>query len=312
MSAFDLGDRKTRIDVSRYAPPQYRSPAGSAKGHAVRERLSRGASHGDAMAGPPQSEPIHVQGASPRIPLSMTGRLAVAVGLIAGLAVVSVTFLQSKADHTAAVAAAQKADVRPAARDLDAPKTVHTVSLRRDDADATPAADAQTSNAVEHPAPSTNGLAGSSFDRLATATPAAEKTLREKSLPLSAPLTMWAMFPDESAAAPAPADDIKDVKDAKDAIPHRTATRTKQARRHRRHATRHRVRRRRTRAAAAKPQPAQPAQQQASASQPAKKLPIQAALDKLFGGSGSNGASASGHAAPARASAPATTGSAFR
>ena len=140
--------------------------------------------------------------------------------------------------------------------------------------------------------------------------------MAEPALALTAPLKAWAMFPDDpSARAWAPAAEPPKAKAAdggKAAAPKRAAVR-----RHRAKATKHARRRRhvkrrpvRAAAAPAKPaaQTAPPAEAQANAAQPVKKLPLQAALDSIFG---SRDEDASGNAAPGPA-APANSRAAFQ
>lgn len=325
MSASDIDGRKIRIDVSRYAPPRYRTPAGEASSGPALERLSRGESEDGserprAQAVPPV-EPIHPQGASPKMPLSMTGRLAVAMALFAGLAVVSTTLLQSKAEHPATTVTTEKAAAKATARKLDAPKTVHTVAFRPQ---AATVGQSQSTAIANRPVPSPARPA-SLADRAAGVAPQHAPPRTATALALTAPLKMWAMFPDEpSAAADAsakqPAADSPTTDRAKEAAAKpthpasrhkaaRTAKAAKHVRRHRRHYAKRRTRRRHTRTAAAKPSPAQqaaPAQAQAS-TQPLKKNPIQAALDKLFGNGGGSASDTASDSA-----VPVTTGAAFR
>ncbi|HZD89708.1 MAG TPA: hypothetical protein VE224_06390, partial [Pseudolabrys sp.] len=225
----DFDARKIRIDVSRYAPPQIR---GTASGRMpARERLSRGAPDGAdsnaadaAVPGTPHpaalAESIKLSPASPRMPLSMTGRLAVAVSLVAGLTVLSASYLESKAqNHAAAGIALAKASAKPVTavaktRPSDLPRTVHTIAFRRA---AATVGEGHTSTIAERTAPLRQADAAAPR-RGAIASP---KT--ETAPALSKPLKVWAMFPDKTsgvwhgAAKPAPAGDTADVKDAKDA-----------------------------------------------------------------------------------------------
>ena len=315
MSASDFDERKVRIDVSRFAPPRHRRPDRGATIAPVLERLSRGASEDDpdstrAQSVPPV-EPIHIHDApsSLKIPLSMTGRLAAAMGLFAVLTVVSVTFLESKAERPASAVAPGTPEMSGAS---DMPKTVHTVSLRPD---AAAVAEPQSAAAAQA-APSSPSSPPPAIGRGAPAATSSARPMAEPALALTAPLKAWAMFPDDpSARAWAPVAEPAKVKDAnggKDAAPKRAAVR-----RHKAKATRHarrkrHVKRRPVRAAAATaeqaPQTAPPAQAQANAAQPVKKLPLQAALDSIFGGPDEG---ASGNTAPA-ATGAATTGAAFQ
>ena len=88
MSGLGLSDRKVRTDVSPYAPPQFRRPARGASARADVERLSRGEAGDAAHPAPtqalPEDEPIRTPNAvTPlKIPLSITARLAAAMGLV--------------------------------------------------------------------------------------------------------------------------------------------------------------------------------------------------------------------------------------
>lgn len=315
MRTSDRDERKIQIRISQYAPPRYRAPAGEGAARPARERLSRGAADGDASARDaqraPAAEPIHVQNAvrSPAFPLSMTGRLAIAMGLVAVLATASFAFLGSRAGHEAQVVSAQpRKTAETTGMTADMPKPVHTVTLRpptaaADEAQSSPA----TGQAGSPPVRSAASVADR-IGALAPKTPARVRT----ALALTDPLKLWAMIPDDTsedvsdpAAAPAQSGDATDAGSAKsaksakeDARPKRTAARHHRAKA-RRHARRRGHARRRTRAVAAKPKPARTAAQ-ASATQPVKKLPLQAALDALFGeGGGGGNAGAAGSAAPA-------------
>ena len=185
------------------------------------------------------------------------------------------------------------------------PKKVHTVSIRPDRETVGQAPSAELSQPAL--AQSDAGLS----DR-ADAIPAKPVTTGAASAPpLAAPLKMWAMFPDDaggwnSTAEPPKAGDVKPAAPKHAAhTPHRTAA-AKHVTHHKRRLASHRTRHRHTRTAATKPQPAQqaeaPAETQAAATQPVKKLPLQAALDKLFGnaqGDASNSASSDNSVAPA-------------
>ncbi len=169
MSASDFVERKYHLDVSRYAPPQYRVPAGEATIRPILERLSRGISQDDPNSASAQSvppaEPIHVYDACPppKIPLSTTGRLAVALGLAAVLATVSVTFLQSKAEHPASAASAGTSKTAETSDLADRPKKVHTVTLRPE---TTMAAEAQSATVAKQPAPPPAQSGASVADRI--------------------------------------------------------------------------------------------------------------------------------------------------
>jgi len=313
MRASDFVERKYHRDVSRYAPPQYRVPAGEATIRPILERLSRGISQDDpnsafALSLPP-AEPIHVQDASPspKISLSMTERLAVVMGLAAVLATVSVTFLQTNAEHPASAASAGTSKTAETFDIADKPKKVHTVTLRPE---TTMVAEAQSSTVAKQPAPPSAQSGASVADRIEAVGMKPAQPRPEAERALTAPLATWAMFPAAPASGPwsaatEPAD-VNDVKDAPErtaSVPHRQAKATK----HVRHNSRRRARPQQAQSAAAKPQQAAaPAETQTNAAQPIKKFPLQAALDAIFGNRDDSKNSASGSAASA------TSGAAFR
>ncbi len=320
MRTLDLDGTNNRTNVSRYAPPRYRVPAGEATIRPVLERLSRGEGPDNSkpVEPAPPVGPIHAQTApaSPKFPLSMTGRLAVAMGLIALLITVSVTFFRSAARHSASAAAAdtlktrkKTAQTSPA---VDMPKIVHTVTLRPE---TTTVGEAGPSTDLSRSSPPPERPEAAIAGRDAAAATQPSPLHAKAALALTAPLQMWAMFPGEpsaaasnAAAAPPKVDNVNEAAPARTAsVPrHRTKV-TKHVRHHRRRYARHRSKRHQTRSAAAKPQQAAPAPTEASAAQPIKKMPIQVALDKIFGNStGSATDAASG------AAAPATSGAAFQ
>jgi hypothetical protein len=311
MRASEYEPRENRIDVSRFAPPKYRMRAGAVSIGPALERLSRGVSDGDpesttAQSVPP-AEPIHLQDASPslKIPLPMTGRLAAAIGLVVVLTAASVTFLQSNAKHPVSAAsddAAKTTDkTMKAAGIADMPRPVRTVTFRREPETV---GDAQASAVVRQPAPP---QAGASFtERLdALAGKPAEPHV-DNAPALTAPLTLWAMFPGDPSAddegtetASANAEEgegAQGVASTQAAVRRQRAKAANEARRQRY------TQGRRTRTAATKPQSDETAETQANAAQPTKKFPLQAAIDAIFG----NGGGASGSRAPA------TTGAAFQ
>lgn len=315
MSAMDIDARKNGTGVLQYAPPQYRT-SDEATILPVLERLGRGEpehASGAAAAEPvPHAEPIRMRGAasSSKFPLSMTGRLAVAMSVIAAVMTVSATFLPSKAQHPVPIKVLKAARATKPQQTV-VPQTVHTVPIRQE---ATAVSGARLSSAAPPPVspPPQASVADRGSGAWYSDVPRAEMARS-----LTAPLQVWAMFPDDGSTAARPAGAPSDAhggqSDAKGpaskpatAASHRTATATRHVRRHRRHVARHRSHRRyrrRTRAAAARPQRLPPAQQQADATQPIKKMPIQAALDRLFGNT-DDGASG--------AAAPASAGTAFR
>lgn len=291
--------RNDRGDVSRYAPRRHRVPGDEATTLPVRERPSRGESGGASQAFAQPADPIRVRRilSSSRLPLSATGRVAVAIGLVAAVTTVSAAMMHSKAERPAATDTAKAPPVKKdqaKVQTTELPRPVHTIAIRPQAATA-PAAHADTAQAL----------------------PDALKT--------------WVMYPDPQVAqaSASTTTDGSGMEDAKKSEPAKEADKKTEkkeaaqkpaharhkakakhtARRHRRH----RVRRRHVRTAA-KPQAVQQAQAAAAppaTAEPTKKLPIQAAIDALFGGSGDSGASGGG-SAPTTTGAPMTTGAAFQ
>ncbi len=247
------------------------------------------------------------------MPLSATGRIAVVLGLVVAVTAVSAALLKSKAQHPATTdtAKAPKAPSAKPARAKDQakvqptvmPRTVRTVEIRPQ------AATAPTT-------PAENTLSATTGAGTAQALPAALKS--------------WAMFPDTAAQASGFATtDGSKVEDAKTsertkqseptkrsdptkeaagkaAVPRHKAKAKRTARRHRRH---YRGRHRRVRTAV-KPQPVQQAQAAPpTTTEPIEKMPIQAALDSIFGNSGGGGGDVG---ASGGNSVPMTTGAAFQ
>ena len=313
--------RKHRADGSLFAPRRHRVPPDEAAVMPMLERLSRGESDHASRARKPESvppaEPIraprHAPLAGSRLPLSATGRIAVVLGLVMTVTAVSAALLKSNAQHPATTDTAKalkassdkqaeakiqaKNQVKDQAKvqSTDMPRTVHTVAIRPQAATAAPIVGTKPASPAE-----------------------TAQTLPDA-------LRTWVMYPDpqvaqapafttgegsktESAKTSEPTKISEPVKEAakKPAHAHHKAKAKRTARRHRR---RHRVRHRSVRTAA-KPQPVQQAQAAPpTAAEPTKKMPIQAAIDAMFGGSDS--ASSSGGASGG-GSAPMTTGTAFQ
>lgn len=327
MSASEFDERKDGLDVSRYAPPQYRRPDGRVSIGPVLERLSRGPADGEppaatAQAVPP-AEAIHMPNApsSPRFPLSMTARLAAAMSLAAVLAAVSVAFLPSQAEHPAPVASTDARQPMETVGVADKPnpvrpeparaETSHADTSRREMATT---GEAQASADLRQPAPSlapSTATVAERIDALAT-TPASPGV--DTARALTASLKMWDVSPSDpsadgwrSAAALAKTGggDANDATSQQAALRQQRAKAANQARRRR--FTRHH----RARAVAAKPQqqpqqkPVETAQNPANADQPPKKNLLKAALNAIFGSGDDSGDTASGSPAPA-------TGAAFQ
>jgi hypothetical protein len=224
----------------------------------------------------------------------MTGRLAVAIGLVAALAVVSVAFLRSRAEHSVSAASAESPKTAETIGMRDLPKPVRTVTMRREPATVGDAQASAVTGASARPLTQNVASVAERIDAVAMK-PAQPRV--ENALALTAPLKMWAMFPAEpsageqdAATAPAEADDGKA---AKDVTPKRAAVRHQRAKAANRARRRRYTRRRRARTAATRPQPAQqaavPAETQTNADQPVRKLPLQAAIDAIFGNGGDSG-----------------------
>ena len=314
--------RNHRADVSRFAPRRHRVSPDDAEMLPLLERLEPGrirwrvpcAKTPNPYRRPSRSGARHAPPAGPRLPLSATGRIAVVLGLVVAVTAVSAALLKSKAQHPATTdtAKAPKAPSAKPARAKDQakvqptvmPRTVRTVEIRPQ------AATAPTT-------PAENTLSATTGAGTAQALPAALKS--------------WAMFPDTAAQASGFATtDGSKVEDAKTsertkqseptkrsdptkeaagkaAVPRHKAKAKRTARRHRRH---YRGRHRRVRTAV-KPQPVQQAQAAPppTTTEPIEKMPIQAALDSIFGNSGGGGGDVG---ASGGNSVPMTTGAAFQ
>jgi hypothetical protein len=312
MSALGHNDRKDLADILHFAPPRARSFADESTIRPVLERLSRGENQDDsitAIAKPLlQDTPIIAQASprAPKIPITMAGRLALAMGLVAALAIPAVAFLRPRAEPP------PSSTVPVIPKKPPAIKKVHTISFQAEkptgpklDSDSVPK---QSTSAVEQPAPPPPAGPGSAAARqeasasdgaiFASTGPVRSHT--EGALALTAPLELWAKFPGGPASAGwrPPVGPSKTNSAEKDAvehaapIPHRDrATATRRGRHHARSARRngrHYRRRRSVRRPAAPvsqlaQQTAQAADSQAATTAATKPNPIQAVINAILG-----------------------------
>jgi len=286
MSALGLDDdRRIDGDALAYAPRRALRPDDDSSIRPILERLSR--SEGREPPGarfvrkavvhhplPPEAEAVA------RTSMPVLKRLTIAAGLVAVTAAVGVgIFLQRDAMQSVVPAFAPKADAAPDTAPA-LPKTVQTLTIRKHDEAAADTTVVKTSERVPQGAAETRGVAGASAE-------AAAPAQSSPADPAVSPLTLWAMMPADAASAwPRAAEPSVDAAPPppRDATPAAKTPAPKAAAAPRaRHAT-HRRRQHSRRAAAAPQQPAQ--ETQADAAQPVKKLPLQAAIDRIFGNSG--------------------------
>jgi len=286
MSALGLDDdRRIDGDALAYVPRSAQRSDDDSSIRPILERLSRSEGREPPGARFVRKAVVHhplspEAEAMARTSMPIVKRLTVAAGLVAVTAAVGAgIFLQRDAVRAVVPAFAPKADAAPdTAPDL--PKTVQTLTIRKGDKAAADATAVKTSERVPQGAAETRGLASASAD----ATPAAPPSPAD---PAASPLTLWAMMPADAASAwPRSAEPSVDAAPTapRDATPAAKTPASKAVAAPRaRHAT-HRRRQHNRRAAAAPQQPAQ--ETQADAAQAAKKLPLQAAIDRIFGNSG--------------------------
>lgn len=300
MSALGLDDRKNPGGVLHYAPRRLRAVDDETTIRPVLERLSRGEGRTPAPrmirkgAGVAAMPPVDFEAAA-KNPLPIAARLAVAGGLVALMAALGagIFIWPRTADH----AAASTSGAAPSAAATTLPTPVHTVSIRQGDE-----ARGDSSLTMIDKDPARAPRMAPIVDAGAAAEPAQPAAVAD---PAASPLKLWAMMPEDTAPPgwtpagqqamdqAAPVDKAAAPKAAPP--PHKTATVQ-----HARHVV-HRQRKwhRRRRVAAAPVQPAaqaeQPAQTDQAQPQPIKKLPLQAAIDRIF----NNGGGAGNGAAPA-------------
>lgn len=286
MSALGLDDVNDPRGVLAYAPRKPRHADDETTIRPVLERLSRSEGR---VPGPRLVRKADVQDvAQPhaetvaRSAFPMTARLAIAAGLLALVGAAAAGYLvpPSVANHSEQAPA-------PAAASTALPKPVQTVSIQRP-ADAQPSAHIVKDDAR---VPQANALVDAAL-------PAPLQSSSND--PSIAPLKAWAAMPAEASGwstppAPRATTDARAAADestssgpaAKPDVKepaHKTA-KVQHARHRALHHRRHRTAR--TQGAArqadrsAPPTEAEPAQ-----AQPVKKLPLQAAIDRMFAGSG--------------------------
>lgn len=300
MSALGLDDVDDPRGVTAYAPLRHRRPDDSSI-RPILERLSRGEGR---VPGPRLVRTEPVQELPPadvesvaRSAVPTAARLAIAGAVLAVVgAAAAGHFALSGEDHAAPASAA--------AAPSPLPKPVQTLSIQRSDrADAQPAAQLVKDDArMPQAASDVTSTAGA----LPQAAPAMPLQATAPADPSASPLSAWAAVraasaatgwsqpaqaadqpPPQSADAAPPAADQSSNADA-DTTAHKAAPVH-----HAHHAARHSSHHRRAHAARARAaqteaeQPAAAAETEAAPKQPVKKLPLQAAIDRLFGNSGS-------------------------
>jgi hypothetical protein len=293
MSALGLDEVSDPRGVLAYAPRKPRNADDESTIRPVLERLSRseGRVPGPRLVRkaqvtdlpPPQVEAVA------RSAFPMTARLAVAAGVLALVgAAAAGYFAPPAADHAATAPAPTTTGSAPSAL----PKPVQTLSIQRP-------ADAQAARLVKDDARMPQPASARAPQASAAAQATLATPLRSASSdPSLTPLKAWAALPtdaaDWSASTPAAATTAQATADS--AVPAEAAAKPEAKApvhktapaHHTRHAARHRVtqhRRHRTARAAPKQahQSAQAAETQPAQAQPVKKLPLQAAIDRVFG-----------------------------
>jgi hypothetical protein len=306
MSALSLDDRKNPGGVLHYAPRRLGAVDDESTIRPVLERLSRGEGRTPAprmirkSGGVAAMPPVEFETAA-RNPLPIAARLAVAGGLMALVAALGAGLFiwPRSADHAAATTGAAPSTA------TNLPTPVHTVSIRESDKSG---GDSSLAMIDKDPARAPQMTPATSVDAGAAAPIAAPVVPAQPVLasdPSATPLKLWAMMPaDPSSRGWTPAgQQAMDQTSAADTAaapapetappPHKTAT-THNAR-HVVHRQRKSHRRRHVSAAPAPAQTAEPAQADQAQPQPIKKLPLQAAIDRIF----SSPAGAANGAAPA-------------
>ena len=301
MSALGLDDVNDPRGVLAYAPRKPRLADDESTIRPVLERLRR--SEGP-VPGPRLVRKANVQDmAQPQVEtvarstFPMTARLAVAAGVLALVGAAAAGYLvpTSAADH-----APQTPTAAPAAL----PKPVQTVSIQRP-ADAQPVArivkdDARMPQPASASVPKASASAEESLPAPLQPTPNDPSTAPLKAwaaVPV-APAAGWSPVPAQAAATETQAAAEAPSSSTPAAAPKASEPVHKAAPAHNaRQAVHHRVvHHRRHRAAQAAPrqgdQSAQPAEGQSAQAQPVKKLPLQAAIDRIFGQTGTAAAQA--------------------
>lgn len=314
MSALGLDDRKNPGGVLHYAPRRQRPVDDESTIRPVLERLSRG----EGRTPPPRmarrsggvaAMPSVDFEAAAKNSLPIAARLAVAGGLVALMAALGagIFIWPRTADHTVAATSSAAPSAATAL-----PTPVHTVTIRPADkagdesslsmTDKDPARAPQT-------APIVSADVGAGAEAARAVMPAGPAASAD---PATSPIKLWSMMPGDTSPTgwtpagqqamdqAASADTTSASPPQADTPPHKSATT-----RHVRHALRHERKWHRRRHAAAAPAPA-PAeaqgQQAAQADQPQaqqiKKLPLQAAIDRIFSNTGATGNGAAAATTP--------------
>jgi hypothetical protein len=283
MSALRLDDRRSTGGIFAYAPRRGRRADDGASIRPVLERLSRGEGR---EPGPRLVRKAVVHHAAPpgveamaKTPIPMVARLVIAAGLAVATAVIGAgVFIPHDTMHASASksGAAQSSETSSAPA---VPKAVHTLAIRKGDdaaASSTVIKDAERVRQTEAVPP-----AAASASAAVTGPSSAEFTPTAD--PVGSPLALWAMLPADVAPVSSGTGQtaVDEAPSARDGAtkPEAGASSHKTIRTHRaRHSLRHR-RPSRHRVALA---PAEPAAPQPAQPQPVKKLPLQAAIDRLF------------------------------
>jgi hypothetical protein len=292
MSALGLDDRRGADGVPSYAPRRQHHADDDRSIRPVLERLKRAETPGSAPRRP--REPV-VQHAAPddigpalRNPMSMTARLLVAIGLLAATAAIGAGFLvppevTGAANPKAAPAPESKlatVNVGKSDRIVEQSAAVKDqASVAKDQASIV----AERASAVSD-AGRTSPLTVADASGAAPAAPAMAAASQS---PAASPLKLWAMMPADLPPAVPPAGQAA-MDEAAAPPPHPAAEDAPSkpaAGHHARRVTHHRRSHHRRRATVARA-PAQPAQTESVQSQATKKLPLQAAIDRLFGNGG--------------------------
>lgn len=318
MSALELHDHEDQAGVSHYAPPRVRGHAEERTIRPILERLGRGEKDDNSHAASAQplaeDAPLATRDIlrAPKIPLSMAGRLALAVGLAVALAIPAAAFLTPRAEQTVPAVPAETPKKVPA----ETPKKVHTISIQAKKPitpelattsvvkpPASPLAQptppkAQPASSAEQPVSLPVQAPASSAGDVGQAKPAQSRA--ENAPALLAPLKSWAMLPVDTASAgwtPAaqPPNQGAAEPPTEKSIHEPAASHTARPRRHHhviaarhvRHHRRHYVRRHHRVRGHAEPQPAQqvaqPADSQTATVEQTKPNPIQAAINAILG-----------------------------
>ena len=302
MSALGLDDRRSAGGVRSYAPHREHATDDETSIRPVLERLKRGEAHGFR---PRQANETVVQHAPPddigpvaKSPRWMTVRFVVAAGVVAGMAVLGAEFL---VQHDGSDAAAPGAAVGPAA-------PVKTADIGRplESGKGDKIADG-SSVAKDAGRLPQNQLVAADATAPGPALKAAEPSPGDSG---ASPLKLWALMPADLPMAQPPADPPSVVQASADqtsvgrasaaqappaasepaaADPAPKAADAHPARHVAHHRRSHHHRRRAT-VARAPAQSGQPADTAAAQAQSGKKLPLQAAIDRLFGNSAAGGA----------------------